>query len=272
MVNNFNTQKINKYITKIFNIFKYKICKNINLKLVIDWANQELSFYGINQVQCIFIYPYNFILNIDDENNLYTQIAFTIIHEITHTIIFTDSYMYENSELYYDYIENQVNRMAGEYFNKYYNNINILAKSIINEKIELYYIDTDVFKEYEIQKQTLQSHIVSILMSIHEKSTKENTNLIYNMLYNKFGEIAIKIINGDKIDIYYILSSGKIDISFLGDIIYNMEIKYKNYNTIINVKTTIRENGFISIIYYIKIEKYNIDMIKLISKGENKND
>ena len=109
-------------------------------------------------------------------------------------------------------------------------------------------------------------------MCIHEKSTKENANLIYNMLYNKFGEIAIKIINGDKIDIYYILSSGKIDISFLGDINYNMEIKYKNYNTIINVETTIRENGFISIIYYIKIEKYNIDMIKLISKGENKND
>lgn len=277
MINNFDTKKINEYIIKIFDIFKYKICGNkfANLNIHVDWQNYNSDIYGVNINQCIFIYPIKLFKDIkNDINAIYTQLAFTILHEISHQIIFTDDNLYNKYDFYKEYIELQADHIAIKYYNSNYDIINNITKSIFGEDAEVYSLITKENFELIIRKQSsLEEYIVCSLSSLHMGFTNQFINLIYNLLYTRTGEISINtIFNGELIKTDYILKDGKINIDFIGDLNYNSEIKSKTYDINVNAGITMNKFGMIKIVYNIKYNTKNINMVKLISKGENKNE
>ena len=274
MITSFDIKKINEFITGIFDKFQPIICGNYSVNLEINWLENIESYYA-ELLNKIVVNPYILILEYNNIYELYARYVFIILHELNHVITYTNSYLYENSNHYNDYLERCIDNNAYKYYNRYYYDINKYTKNIFGDSIENLprYDFADEYyyaKEYNISnKISFINYIINILIELSYKTIYITIDL-YNMLYNNNGIILIDIENEKEISI---LNEYGININDFYNILFQVLNKYElnKYKRFVEIKCSYLDDGRQCFIYKIRFEKSNIDMVKLINGG-NKND
>lgn len=196
MITNFNEHKINTFISKVFNRFNGKINTFIPAKLIINWTDDQYLGYEVSGAVTIF--PLSFVNSkkkINDEFTLYANLLFTVLHELYHIELITDTYLYSKSNIYKEYIENIVDNCAYKYIKDHEKEMYKLIPKKLTKQYQFNFNEVNKFYVKKYQRMDYKYYIIQFLRNFQfdEKGILTASTIIDN----NYGKIKLHLIYDD---------------------------------------------------------------------------